>query len=728
MDHFLLPAEEYQRDMDILSTYINDNAMHLHLQTGQPLEVCAAFVKRKISRDGDHPIQNPKTTIIDKDENEDRRVRQVGYLQYIGNIARKDLIVAPSMTTYLQPTVRQSELGQYIKGNLSLRSTAKGEYMDASVRASNPNLTEQERESWSMIADIKNNEQTSHKIFNNGISGAQAIGSTPMYLPSAHSSLTSGCRSAVSYGNTTIERFVAGNRHYWSAETVKTNLISILRHSDYEAIERTLTRHQLRYPTHQEVLRAIQRSTDLYWRNEAAWEEIIELVIKLTPLQLAAFHYTGDFYHLRECNPEFAKTLLLRLSATPTDPHPDPLASIKKMKGDYNALVLILNADITRGLKLGDVLKEGDPAKLSKLANTYDNILNTLDYYHDVITTFWITRNVPSNVSKTRDIVRRTVVGSDTDSCLFSVREWVHWANGRAQFDGECQATWHSVVFLTCQIITHTLACLSAAMGVRGEGVLKLAMKNEYAFPVFLLTGRAKHYSASKLAQEGNVFAKTKMEIKGVGFIDSNCPPEIIRESDGYLKYVIDSITESGQFSMRHVLSSMARTEQSVMDSIRAGEPRYLKTAYVKPADSYKKPMTSNYFSYEVWQKAFAHKYGDVPSLPYRGVRVSLELNNRTAILAWINGIEDERMRAGLMECYGSKTKVTSVILPVDVISRGAGIPEELLRITDVRRLTFNTVSCFYLVLESIGVVMINKNLTQLVSDIDFGPPEQITA
>lgn len=459
MDHFLLSPEEYKRDLDVLGNAARDYALVLHKRTGVPMEQAVEYVKEQIRKGGRFELKNPKVTMIAKDENGDRYVRQTGYLNYLRNIVQKDLICAPSMTTYCQPSVRESELGVYINGNLDLRNKAKAEMFQAEMDGNKE------------LQAIKKNEQTSHKIFNNGISGMQAIGSTPMCLLSAHSSLTSGCRSATSYGNATIERFVAGSRHYWSPETVKTNITSIIGHSDYAMIKATMKKYKLRCPTVEEIMALIEYSTSLYWRSDKAMKEIFAYVKTLTQWERAAFAYTGDFYHLRKFNDGFATDMLNKLRTTVPGTHPDPIPVVKKLKGDYKALVTILCAEVTTGKTIKDMIDGNDLVALSQMALTYENLMAALDEFHDIIKTFWITRNLPSNISKTRDIIRRSVVASDTDSCLFTVREWVQWQNGRAAFDKECQSTWHTMVFLTCQVITHALTCLAGGMGVRGDGV-----------------------------------------------------------------------------------------------------------------------------------------------------------------------------------------------------------------------------------------------------------------
>ena len=83
------------------------------------------------------------------------------------------------------------------------------------------------------------------------------------------------------------------------------------------------------------------------------------------------------------------------------------------------------------------------------------------------------------------------------------------------------------MVYLAAMLTTHVLATMSGNMGVPDKFKFKLAMKNEFAFPLFALTGRAKHYWAAMSEREGNVYEKFDLEIKGVELRSSNTPKHI---------------------------------------------------------------------------------------------------------------------------------------------------------------------------------------------------------
>ena len=705
MSQFLLDRSEYTRDMDIFKHSFEDTAFYMSRMSGKPEHICLAHIKQMVSKEGATPLKNPVTTVIAKDKNGDRYITTTGYMGYLKRISQEDLIAAPSMTTYVQPEKEEGLVGKYIEQNLDLRNQAKHELFIA-----------EGLEDW-VTANIKQNEQTSHKVFNNGISGAQSIGSTPLALMSAHSTLTSGCRAATSYANATIERFQIGLRHYWSADCVKTNITSIVRNSNYPAIKSVMAKYNLAYPTAAQVMDMIKTSSDQYWQNDIEMQRIKKYVGTLTEFERAAFLFTGDMYSMRLVNEGFVREFLTELiTPTPDYEVKDPVGEAKKLKGDEQILATFLCAEKMAG-KTIDYLAENDVQQLVEFVQAYHHINNTMKKYSDFIRAFFVTKNLPANISKTRDIRRGAVVGSDTDSSLFHSRRWVKWYYGEVLFDYHHQKIWHAMVYMTCQTVAHSLAMLSGGMGVKARDLYKLAMKNEYAFPIFALTPIAKHYFAAKSAREGALYKALKEEIKGVGFVDSNCPKEIIEECAGYIEKIFNDIYSTGHLYAMPILRSMAKTERSIIESVKRGESTYLKRVQVKPASEYKKPMSQNYFYHELWEKVFAPKYGPAPPPPYRGVRIAADIPNKTALKEWIEGFQDLEMRARLTEALGTRDKIESLILPLPVIE-AIGIPEEILEAVNIRKLVYGTVSCFYLVAEAMGIRMINDKYTRLLSDM----------
>ena len=71
-DLFILPVDEYKRDIDPIGQYIEQQSQFLHIMEDISLEEAEAFVKKMIGKEGKYPIINPMVTYVRKDEYGDR--------------------------------------------------------------------------------------------------------------------------------------------------------------------------------------------------------------------------------------------------------------------------------------------------------------------------------------------------------------------------------------------------------------------------------------------------------------------------------------------------------------------------------------------------------------------------------------------------------------------------------------------------------------------------------
>mgnify|MGYP001256209824 CR=1 FL=1 len=704
-NHFVKAPSEYKRNLDVLGHYVRDAATYLHKQTGRPLDQCVEYVKGKVREPG--TINNPPTLVLERNRYGDREKKVIPLLDHIKDVEENNRIISPTMAVYHKPEDKPSILSEFISHNIDRRKKSKKEMFQAKVAGDKA------------MATFKNNEQASFKISNNSLSGAQASTSTILYNKSAHSSLTSTCRVATSYGNANNEKFLYGNRHYWSPEIVKGNIVSIINSTDYDLLSKAMEKHGIRHPTPQEVCDSIRYSTDLYWKNEVELQRIFDFVEKLAPIELSAFLYTGDLYHLAKYNDGVVREFLGRLSSKAKVPLSVEEADdyIGAMDDDMKAFVSSLCAKELAGFTLKDI-RENNAQGYGIVGGTAKNVVETLNEYQLLIKGLWRADTLPASVAHIRSSIRRGVITSDTDSTIFTVQDWVKWYTGAIGFDEQSDAIFYSVVYLATQTITHLLALVSAGMGVREKHIHTLAMKNEFAFPVFVLTSMAKHYFAYISAQEGNVYKEYDIEIKGVYLKDSNAPPYVMDAFHQSLRWTMDKVIEGKGLNITDLLKKVAGIEKDVEASVRRGDSFYLTNGQVKDYGSYKNPESSPYTHYEMWRAVFAPKYGDAPQPPYSAVKVSVNLNNKTKIDEWLSGLPDAELAGRMRQWLESKKKsaITSLLLPRPIIEAG-GLPDEVIRAMDIRKLIYSTVKPFYFLLEALGVYMINDDLTKLVSD-----------
>lgn len=716
MEHFINPRQSYQRKYDLIGTYIHDTARYLEKQTQRPYGECVEYVQREIAPGGKFALHFPNTMVLVRGPNGDRQKKFMPFNEYLERVRMNRQILSPTLAAYVHPEDKESLLAVYIAGNLAKRKKAKREMFDA------------EQVGNEELRSIKNAEQNTLKIKNNALSGAHSSPYTILWNKSSHSTLTSTCRTATSYGNANNEKFLYGNRHYYEPDVVKTNLISIINHTDLVEMAQVIEKFKLRCPSIEETMAVIHRSTEMYWRSATHMQKIERLVSRLTEVERAAFVYTGDFYHLAQFNPEFVRSFLQCLSTKASTPLSVEESDewIARLDDNLLAFASMLCSVELAGGKLGDAHGDGSLQKIrdvrasdyGKIAGTIKNIIQTLDAHSDFIKCFWVSGNLPASIFNLPNIIRRGAITSDTDSTIFTVQYWTEWYVGRLDFDETSTAIATTMVYLASEMIRHVLATISGNMGAAQKDVLRLTMKNEFYFPVFALTSRSKHYFAYISAQEGNLKKHLETEIKGVALRNSNVPPVIMKKAHELIRALMDSIMRREKISLRAVLSYVAEIENSIRAEVDSGGYSLLPKVTIKTAASYKEPRSSNYLHYEMWQEVFAVKYGHTNEPPYTAVKVSVNTKSRTQLMEWIAGMEDRALADRFQKWLtaNGKKSVSTLLLPETILA-SSGIPQEALQAMNLRNLIFQIMESFYLILEAVGFYMKNDKVTRLVSD-----------
>lgn len=710
---FALPDEAYGRDLNQYEIYCKDAATYLHIETGDPYETCLAFVKQQTQPGGELGIIDPEVIYLEK-VSEGNREKKVGTLSgFLRQVHNKRYPLAPTFTAYQHPDVETSILANYVKEQLANRNKNKKLMLKHSAEGN------------SLLAGIFKNRQNRNKIKNNSLSGAHGTTSSVLFNQSSHSTLTSTCRSASSNTNANTERFLTGNRHYYDLEVTLNNIVSILTHSDYSAIEAAMRKFDIKYPSADEVIAAVKRCTDLYWPNSPNKFSLVEsLIRKLSPLQRAAYLFTGDMYHLAKFAPQAIRGLYDHIAKPATTPVEEPLEWVKKLSGDELALICIVCDPL-----MPTILKNNKPTKdlwhtqtiecanYGLIGATAKQILDGIAKYADLIKAFWVTMNMPASMAYFPFSIRRTVVASDTDSSIFTSQDWTTWYVGQLDWEQESFAAAAATTYLCSQVTSHILAIMCGNMGVAKQHMRLLEMKNEFAFKVFGLTSMGKHYFAAMNAQEGVVYAKPHWEIKGATLKNSKAPDDIMNRAEEVIKETCLTIMRGEKVEAIPLLKEIADIEFKIMRSMESGDPDYFASAQIKPAKSYKNE-NSPYLQYEMWETVFAPTYGHTPPPPYSAIKVSLDLDSPTKMREWLNSLPNQQMAQAMTEWLAkyNKTNLTTLYLPVGLIQT-SGIPKELVPLMQVRALTYGIMSTYYLFLESLGLFIANDNVTRLVSD-----------
>lgn len=701
---FLLDESYYQRDLNPLRQYVEQSAFYLSRTRNISIESAEEQVRQAIKNKTFPEARDPVVEYYERPRLEDRELTNAPLSQYLAGISRENLVMAPSLTCYVHPSEKESILTGFTDHNVAHRNVNKKE---AARRKALNDIDGY---------NFYENEQANNKTYNNSLSGAFSSTGSIVRNPSAHSSLTSTTRTLTSIGNASNERLISGNRHYRDGTITLNNVIVLARGADSVQISNTCRQFGIRFPSVQETMDCLRYSTRLYWDDRVYMGKIQSLVEKLSEEERAAVVYTGDLYHLRVLNEDVIRTFIARLSKKITGQVVDnPIAVLRSMDELY--INYVHQICMTEAKGFGKDYSIMSIESQNTLACTALHVLEVLKEYRELIRTFFLTRNMPPSISHFRNSIRRTVVLSDTDSTMFSCDEWVIWYFGELLFTDEAFAVSGAVMFMATQCIAHNLALYSATLNVERKKLFMAAMKAEYVFPIFALSGAAKHYFTFIAAKEGSIYSNLEIEIKGVHLKNSASPPDLTKRAQTMMKEVLAIPLSGKKIALTKWVTYVADIEREIKRSILAGETKYLSRLTIKVAESYREGAEqSNYRHHLFWDEIFSPLYGKTPAVPYETVKFPTVLSSKKNIAIWVNNIEDPGLQSRLRGYFDrtQRKDYNTLYVSQDLID-AYGVPKEIKAVVDVEHLVFEHVKVFRLILGSIGFYCKEGlNLTQM--------------
>jgi hypothetical protein len=689
---FLKPEEFYQRQLNPLGQYVVQNGYYLSKMTGKDLETCKQYISNSIKTKTIPGINDPVVNYFERGDNGDTSKYQMTLSNYINDVNNKDEILVPTFTSYINTKYKKSPLVEFIDANVKRRSLAKKEAEKA--KANNQ---------YSLYVN-KNNEQANMKTYNNSMSGAFAAKGSVLYNPSAHSTLTSMTRSVSSIGNASNEKIIAGNRHYRTPDITLFNLISICCSADVEGLSKVINKYGLNYPTVEQTIECVTYSSGLYWNDSKALLKISSFIEKLSEVERAAIVYTGDLYHIRKHNDGFVRTFLSRMSRKVTGiEYENPLAILKAT--DEHVINYLHQICLTETRGIGKDYLKVSVTDLNTLAATAVNIVAVIEEYRDFISAIFLTKSAPGGTAYIADMVRRTVVVSDTDSTMFSLDEWVMWYFGKLTFAEEAFGLAGAVMFIATQCIAHNLAILSANINVAREKLFALAMKPEFVFDLMAVTSVAKHYYTCISVKEGNVYKEKEMEIKGVYLKNSAAPKILIDDSQSKMKDILETVISGKKISLTKEIKRVADIERKIKESLLNGHTDFYKQSKIKTEDAYARSAEgSPYLHHLLWKDIFEAKYGSIENPIYNVIKIPTILENKTAIANWLVNMTDEDISNKLKDWLAkyNKTSLPTMYLSTDYV-KAFGIPVEIKSIINVKKIVLELTITDRMILETLG-------------------------
>jgi hypothetical protein len=711
---FVKEKSEYKRTYYPIPHYIEQMAYYLSRKRGIPYEKALEYIKFKF-KNGEIKPSDRSAVILAKDENGDRYKTEVRLIDYFRVIKHKQLRVAPTFTTYVSPKEKESLYGGYIREKAKLRKGFKKLQFKFEMAGDKVNES------------FYNSLQNSCKIKINSLSGTHSSPGTISYLASGHSTLTSTCRVITSTSNAMNEKFIMGNRHYYSPMITLCNIIAIGEDAKNHEIAETIQEYGLVYPTVKDAMELIRKSASHYWLNEDAFSHLESLLKVMTKEELAFFVYGADLYHLEKHNPEFIKKFILDHNVISEKPIENPSAALESVENEDLEILALLNcAETAGGIQMADIAKK-HPELHNRIASTAVELVGVQNKYAKFIRAFLRPNLLPHSFYDIASMVRYAVPLSDTDSTVYTNQKYAIQYFPNNPFTHEANCVNYTMTYFITQLLRHNIAMLSVNLGLENELIGQISMKNEYCFPVLFLTELVKHYFALKSAQEGNILPTMKDETKGVNLRNSAASADLNARLYNLMRESAMKIYGNEKIELLELHHFVACIEKEVYEDIRNGGSQYLRSIQTKEEDSYsQKEDAPAVKQHRLWEEVFAPKYGSAPDLPYRSVSIKLSTNGKSRTAEWIASIEDRDLAQRLerwLENNGKKD-ITSLRLPVDVIAN-VGVPREILSVAKIREVVKMIVNPFYIFLTTFNITVPNDKVSYLFSD-DYFKLEEI--
>lgn len=699
--YFKRELDQYHRTLTPVKDYMEQASNYLSKRLGISKEDALVKVKQALKT---RKLNNPIVRYNNRKQNNDLEEQRTKITDYIKEIKNQDYLTAPSLTVYKNRNQCFSIQGDFLDFNTKERSRYKKE----AFKQNQLGNVEQYK--------FYDNLQKTKKVYNNSLSGSYASVSTILYNKSSHSTLTSMTRCVASIGNAISESIVTGNKHFRSYDLVYNYITTIVSVVDMKLVEIALEQYNLYKPTPDDVLKMLIKSSRWYWDSEAIHKDLKDYLSKLSSIELAAILYVNDMYHLRMYNDQLVRDLLTAMKESKKGLTDNPIYLTKSAEG-IEILAKIINGELIKGMSVN--YNDIDPNILDTLASTAKHICDVLSKYKLLFRAFLTTNVLPISIAYIKDMIRECIVLSDTDSTCGSYGEWVEWYYGENRFDQDAIALAAAIMTINTQSMDHNIKVFACNMSTDLSRVELLKMKNEFYWPVFTPSNVSKHYYADTLIQEGNVFSKSKLELKGAHFISSIADQEVVNQIHNYIKEVNHKLSQGEKIDLYYYVAKIADLERLVISKIDKGDISVFGNGSIKEAKSYKNdPDESAYWNHTLWCKVFEPKYGAAGNPPYMFVKIPTTINSKKKFTEFVDSIEDEDIKESFkneMERVG-KTSFTTFRPPMAIVG-SKGIPVEIKNYIDIKRVVEDNLKSGYLFLETLGFY---RKKDRLISELGY--------
>lgn len=566
-----------------------------------------------------------------------------------------------------------------------------------------------------------NNNQATLKINNNSTIGAFGSGFNFLSNIANFNSVTSIARFFIMNSYAHAERFLESNFYFRTIEQLINFIITCKKKQpNRELVVDMCNRNGIHIPSSDEVYEFLCGNLHKYM-FPMEHPDIKAMLNNLHPGELAFLFYMSNMKQLVFKNEEKFRNLIKNiLTVKNVDFTADIDASaVGKLDGDLVIVLSTIHSHLLPVNERGNAVSVYDcidqyPEVAKQLGRIGQHMQKCLDSIQDIFNLFMNHKVGIGYVSEHKHMFRDTVILSDTDSIIFTTKSWCQWYKKDLKLNADAYAINALVVYWLSKANAFIMYNVSEAFGALGKDLKTMQMKNEFMMPIMILTSLKKHYMSFLAIQEGVIYKKPRLDIKGVNLRGSNFSKGVLNFVTWFIQRVLDEIMENGEICIAELIKDVLRFERFIYDSLWNGETRFLNVEPVKSADEYKDAERTLYFNYLFWQEVFAKKYGDIviPTkcfvLPLTGLKDH----------KFIHDLENESPEiADSLKEFTSKYKKEITRIPINPLI--TSIPTELRQVTNYKSIIYSNARPLYLVLQSFGIGVGNgKNNMTVFSDI----------
>jgi hypothetical protein len=481
-----------------------------------------------------------------------------------------------------------------------------------------------------------NTEQMNIKIEINAVSGLLRK-MIFFKSDSIYNAITATTRFGISLGFASIERFVAGNLYFDKIDDVIGYITSLIRiYPSDEIINKLRSKYNMYQPSIDDLytyfitngyqkyaLKTSQADRDLYSR----------LIDKLTDNQRLYIFYALSFHNIVMYNKDafidwnnhildLKYQIADKYKGLTEDDITNPRSISEIDDETLSTMITTLCLDLVDYKPLKDIKSKVD---ITCMMDIHDHTKAYIeDTFSDIFEYFFNIDHLLHDVFGHREMMRNTVIGSDTDSSIFTIQKFIETLCGSLAVTDKSLSTCAIVTFIIFKHLEHIFNLFSIRVNADEANYKKIQIKNEFLYPVFLRSLVKKQYIGLIAIREGNYLSPLKLDMKGLEFKKSNLSHGIKDKFNKWITDILQIPCSGKQISIEDIKQSIIAFEDDIIESTN-NDNTYFYTIPINDKAVYKFPEKSAYFNYELYQEVFQDFLNESVMLPTKFFKIPLK-------------------------------------------------------------------------------------------------------